>query len=67
MNKFVKWLSGCLIAGISIGLSICAFKKYVANKHVDEDVLEEDDFDLDKDLQPVKEREYVSLQRDETV
>lgn len=67
MNKYVKLLSGCLLTGISIGLSILAFKKYVSGKHTEEDVFEEDDFDLDKDLEPVKEREYVSLNRSDSL
>ena len=33
----------------------------------EDDIFEEDDFDLDNDLQPVKEREYVSLKRDENL
>ena len=67
MNKFVKLFSGCLLAGISIVLSICAFKKIFSGKHTEEDIFEEDDFDLDKDLEPVKERAYVSLNRKESL
>ena len=35
--------------------------------HTEDDIFEEDDFDLDNDLQTVKEREYVSLKRDENL
>ena len=55
MNKFIKLLSRCLLAGIGIGVSVYAFKKYFSHEHTEDDIFEEDDFDLDNDLQPVKE------------
>ena len=67
MNKFIKLLSRCLLAGIGIGISVYAFKKYFSHEHTEDDIFEEDDFDLGNDLQPVKEREYVSLKRDENL
>ena len=67
MNKFIKSILGCLITGVTIGLFVSAIKKVLTGKHIEEDIFEEDDFDLDKDLQPVKEREYVSLNRTETL
>ncbi len=65
MKKNVRWLTALAVVGTVIGLIIA----YVMRKNdeisdFDEDDFdEEDDFDLDGDLKPVSEREYVPLNK----
>lgn len=62
MKKYWKWILAIIAAGTAAGLLIAHFVK--KNNEADEfDEFDEDDFDLDVDLQPVSEREYVSLKK----
>lgn len=62
MKKYWKWILAIVAAGTAAGLLIAHFVK--KNNETDEpDEFDEDDFDLDVDLQPVSEREYVSLKK----
>lgn len=62
MKKTLKWLAALVAIGTAIGFIIAFFCK----KNHEEDSfdfgLDDDDFDLDSDLQPV-DREYVSLNK----
>ena len=62
MKKTLKWLAALVAIGTAIGFIIAFFCK----KNHEEDFfdfgLDDDDFDLDSDLQPV-DREYVSLNK----
>lgn len=63
MKKNAKWLTALAVAGTVIGLIIAYFcKKKNETSEFDEDDFE-DDFDLDGDLKPVSEREYVPLNK----
>ena len=53
MKKWVRGLMGLAAAGGAIAGLIYYFKK--------QDSCEDEDFDLDSDLKPVSDREYVSL------
>ena len=65
MKKFLKWFSLLAAAGAAIGLVIAYFcKSSDKNIEDDSDFTEDEDFDLDVDLKPASEREYVSLNRD---
>ncbi|HJB82422.1 MAG TPA: hypothetical protein H9711_04635 [Candidatus Mediterraneibacter intestinavium] len=65
MKKFLKWFSLIAAAGTAVGLVIAYFCKSGAGESTEDDVLTEDeDFDLDVDLKPASDREYVSLNRD---
>ena len=62
MKKYWKWILALVATGVAAGLIIAHFIK----KNIEDDDLDEftdDDFDLDVDLQPVSEREYVSLKK----
>lgn len=62
MKKYWKWILAIIATGTAVGLLIAHFVK--KNNEADEfDEFDEDDFDLDVDLQPVSEREYVSLKK----
>lgn len=62
MKKYWKWILALIAVGTAAGLIIAHFVK--KNKEADDlDEFAEDDFDLDADLQPVSEREYVSLKK----
>lgn len=66
MKKFFKWFIGLAAVGSAIGLIIAYFCKGRcddSNCDGTQDFTEEDDFDLDSDLQPVGDREYVPLKR----
>lgn len=64
MKKFWKLLAGLAATGTVIGLAILFFKKKDdGNFDLDDDDFAEDD--LDMDLQPVKNREYVPLKKNE--
>ena len=66
MKKFLKWFSLLAAAGAAIGLVIAYFCKSGGRENIedDSDFTEDEDFDLDVDLKPASEREYVSLNRD---
>lgn len=62
-----KWGKYALVlAAVSAVVGVCAFifkKKKSASEEEDEflDSFEDTDFDLDKDLEPIKDRDYISL------
>ena len=66
LKKWRKYLLTLATIGTAIGLGIAFFKKRTADQ-TDEnefsDDFEDEDFDLDSDLEPVSEREYVSLNK----
>ena len=66
MKKFLKWFSLFAAAGAAIGLVIAYFCKNADRETIedDPDFTEDEDFDLDVDLKPASEREYVSHNRD---
>ena len=66
MKKFLKWFSLLAAAGAAIGLVIAYFCKSGGRENIedDSDFTEDEDFDLDVDLKPASDREYVSLNRD---
>ena len=65
MKKFLKWSSLIALAGTAVGLVIAYFCKSGAGESTEDDVFTEDeDFDLDVDLKPASDREYVSLSRE---
>lgn len=66
MKKFLKWFSLLAAAGAAIGLVIAYFCKSTDREMAenDPDFTEDEDFDLDVDLKPASEREYVSLNRE---
>ena len=66
MKKFLKWFSLLAVAGAAIGLVIAYFCKSSDKENIedDSDFTEDEDFDLDVDLKPASDREYVSLNRD---
>ncbi len=66
MKKFLKWFISLAAVGSAIGLIIAYFCKgrcTDCNCDDTQDFTEEDDFDLDSDLQPAGDREYVPLKR----
>ena len=67
MKKFLKWFLGITAVCSVIGLLIAYFCKDNENDELDDydDYEEDDDFDLDNDLKPVENREYVPLNKSE--
>lgn len=66
MKKFLKWFISLAAIGSAVGLIIAYFcKGRCSDSSCDDgqDFTEEDDFDLDSDLEPVADREYVPLKR----
>ena len=65
MKKFLKWFLGITAVCSVIGLLIAFFCKDNENEEMDDydDYEEDDDFDLDNDLKPVENREYVPLNK----
>lgn len=65
MKKLVKWFSIFAVIGTAIGLAVAYFCKNSSDIPEENDPAEteDDDFDLDADLQPASDREYVSLKR----
>lgn len=66
MKKIIKWLASLIVVGTIIGM----LAAYLCKTHTDSDSktdisTNEEDFDLDTDLQPVVNREYVPLKRTE--
>lgn len=66
MKKVIKWFSIFAVIGTAIGLAVAYFCKNNSDspEENESDHTEEEDFDLDADLQPASEREYVSLKKD---
>ena len=67
MKKFLKWFLGITAVCSVVGLLIAYFCKDNENEEMDdyEDYEEDDDFDIDNDLKPVENREYVPLNKSE--
>lgn len=65
MKKLIKWFSIFAVIGTAIGLAVAYFFKNNSDIPEDDDAdfTEDEDFDLDADLQPASEREYVSLNK----
>lgn len=64
MKKLLKWFLGFAAIGTAVGLAVAYFCKNSAGEYGEDDSATEDkDFDLDVDLKPASEREYVSLQK----
>ena len=65
LKKNFKWLTALAVAGTVIGLIIAYFmrKNDEISDFDEDDFDEDDDFDLDGDLKPVSEREYVPLNK----
>ena len=65
MKKLVKWFSIFAVIGTAIGLAVAYFCKNSSDIPEENDLAEteDDDFDLDADLQPASDREYVSLKK----
>ena len=66
MKKVIKWFSIFAVIGTAIGLVIAYFCKNNSENSGENNSghTEEEDFDLDADLKPASEREYVSLSKD---
>ena len=66
LKKVIKWFSIFAVIGTAIGLVIAYFCKNNSENNGENGSghTEEEDFDLDADLQPASEREYVSLKKD---
>lgn len=68
LKKNWTWLAVLAAAGTVIGLVIAYFCKKKDGEYMEDQADEEEDFELDSDLKPVSEREYVPLKkRAETV
>lgn len=70
LKKFLKCFLVLAAVGTAIGLIIAYFCKGNCSDDNclagdDSDFTEDEDFDLDIDLKPVSDREYVSLQKNE--
>ena len=66
MKKFLKWFISLAAIGTAIGLIIAYFCKGRSSKcgcDDSQDFTEDEDFDLDSDLKPVRDREYVPLKK----
>ena len=66
LKKVIKWFSIFAVIGTAIGLVIAYFCKNNSENSGENGSghTEEEDFDLDADLKPASEREYVSLSKD---
>ena len=66
MKKVIKWFSIFAVIGAAIGLAFAYFCKSNSDspEENESDHTEEEDFDLDADLKPASDREYVSLNKD---
>ena len=67
MKKFLKWFLSITAVCSVIGLLIAYFCKDNENDELDDfdDYEDDEDFDLDNDLKPVENREYVPLNKTE--
>lgn len=65
MKKLVKWFSIFAVIGTAVGLIVAYFCKSAADgpDNDAESFPEDEDFDLDADLKPASDREYVSLNK----
>ena len=65
MKKVIKWLSIFAVVGTVIGLAVAYFCKDSSDDLSEdrEDLTEDEDFDLDADLKPASDRDYVSLNK----
>ena len=65
LKKLVKWFSIFAVIGTAIGLAVAYLCKNSSDNPEENDPAEpeDDDFDLDADLQPASDREYVSLKK----
>ena len=66
MKKYWKYFAAIAVIGTVAGLLIAYFcRKKCSKDIIDEsaDFTDEEDFDLDTDLKPVSEREYVPLNK----
>ena len=61
MNKYIKWLVGLVFAGTVIGVLFSLLRNEHADTRATNNTTDDDNFDLDIDLQPVANREYVPL------
>ena len=63
MRKVIKYLLALIGVGAAAGFLYAYFTKNENEEaeEVDFDLSEEEDFDLDSDLEPVTNREYVTL------
>lgn len=68
LRKFFKYLLGLAAAGTVIGVLYAYFSGKQCTDFEDQDsgLSEEEDFDLDSDLEPVTQREYVPLNHTKT-
>lgn len=63
MKKFLKLLASLAAIGTAVALIVTYFLKDEEVSDSEDDCFSTDDEDLDNDLKPVTEREYVSLNR----
>ena len=63
LKKNWTWLAVLAAAGTVIGLVIAYFCKKKDGEYMEDQADEEEDFELDSDLKPVSEREYVPLNK----
>ena len=65
MKKLVKWFSIFAVIGTAVGLIVAYFCKSASDapENDAENFPEDEDFDLDADLKPASDREYVSLNK----
>ena len=61
MSKWLKRLLGLTALASAVAGAIYVFKKFDESDDELDDVFEDEDFDLDDDLKPVSDREYVAL------
>ena len=66
LKKVIKWFSIFAVIGTAIGLAVAYFCKNNSDSPEENasDHTEVEDFDLDADLKPATEGEYVSLSKD---
>lgn len=63
MKKFLKLLASLAAIGAVVALIVKYFSKDDEVSDAEDNCFSTDDEDLDNDLKPVTEREYVSLNR----
>ena len=66
MKKLIKWFSIFAVIGTAVGLIVAYFCKSSSDERDYEDdefFTEDEDFDLDADLKPASDRDYVSLNK----
>ena len=65
MKKLVKWFGIFAVIGTAIGLAVAYFCKNNSDDpdQSGTDFTEDEDFDLDADLKPASDRDYVSLNK----